>query len=186
MRLYTRSGDSGMTRLFGGTAIEKDDIRLEAYGTVDELNSTIGAVRALLDDPGIDESLGSVQKLLFEIGAYLASPDAPAERVTAADISFLEDWIDAYDAQCPELTQFVLPAGSPDAAAAHVARTVCRRAERRVVTLVRTGVEAPLSLRFLNRLSDLLFAVARLLNVRAGIGDAPWEKRPSGPDEDMT
>jgi len=185
VRLYTRAGDAGRTRLADGAAVDKDDVRLEAYGTVDELNSSIGVIRASADDERVDGVLARTQAVLFELSMHLSDPRSRAESVTAADVAWLESEIDAATDECPPLRSFILPGGTPVAAAAHVSRTVCRRAERRVFSLVRGGVEATLTLQFLNRLSDLLFALARLMNFRAGLEDEKWQRRgssgPGGP-----
>ena len=181
MKIYTRSGDEGDTGLFGGGRVPKDHARVAAYGDVDELNSAIGLARSTPPADPTDRLLESVQRDLFAIGGHLATPDA--ERVTRAlekaslseqRVAELERAIDAADAELPPLTAFVLPAGSPRAAALHLARTVCRRAERSVVGLARESDVHPLFLVYLNRLSDLLFTLARLANHRAGIRDQTW------------
>jgi cob(I)alamin adenosyltransferase len=181
MKIYTRTGDTGDTSLFGGGRVTKDDPRVRAYGEVDELNSAIGM--ALAVDPGDFEAdlLGGVQADLFAIGALLAAPD-PAKvgkalakaRLDESRVAALEAAIDRADAEVAPLTTFVLPGGAPKAAALHVARTVCRRAERRVVALAGGATVPPIVLTYLNRLSDLLFTLARLANHRAGIPDRAW------------
>ena len=181
MKIYTRSGDEGDTGLFGGGRVPKDHPRVTAYGDVDELNSAIGLARATAPVELADGLLESVQRDLFAIGGHLATPDR--DRVTRglekADLSAervaeLERAIDAADEELPPLKTFVLPAGAAKAAALHLARTVCRRAERSVVRLARDADVHPLFVVYLNRLSDLLFTLARLANHRANVGDVPW------------
>ncbi|MEE9606656.1 MAG: cob(I)yrinic acid a,c-diamide adenosyltransferase [Myxococcota bacterium] len=183
MKVYTRRGDSGETDLFGGPRVFKDDRRVEAYGAVDEVNACAGACAAATDHADLREILHAVQRLLFGLGGYLASPD-PERRAksgvpepTDQDVADLESHIDALDKELPPLRRFVLPGGVPAAAGLHVARTVCRRAERRAVQLHREDPLSPASLRFLNRLSDLLFVMARVENRRAGVPDLEWEGR---------
>lgn len=181
MRIYTKTGDEGETGLFGGGRVGKDDPRVEAYGAVDELNAVLGMARAVELMPRVDEVLVPVQRDLFAIGALLATPDRTkmAEqlakaRIDDSRIAELERAIDAGEAELEPLRSFILPGGTPKAAALHVARTVCRRAERRVVTL-RRDVELPLlAVIYLNRLSDLLFVLARVANRRAGAGEVTW------------
>jgi cob(I)alamin adenosyltransferase len=181
VKIYTRTGDSGDTGLFGGGRVAKDDQRVEAYGDVDELNAVLGMARAIEVMPRIDEVLVPVQRDLFAIGALLATPDRDKmaqhlqkARIDEERITQLEHLIDDAESELEPLRSFILPGGSPKAAALHVARTVCRRAERRVVTLQRT-VEIPsLVVIYLNRLSDLLFTLARLANHRAGAGEVTW------------
>lgn len=171
MKIYTRTGDHGQTSLFGGTRVAKHDARIEAYGTVDELNSFLGAVT------GIDE-LPAIQSDLFEIGAHLASPGTSRfPGVDAARIEALEQAIDAMERELTPLTTFILPGGSPAAAQLHIARTVCRRAERRVVALEDDSPATRSTIAYLNRLSDYLFVAARFANHRAGVADVPWSKR---------
>jgi cob(I)alamin adenosyltransferase len=181
MKIYTKTGDEGDTGLFGGGRVGKDDPRVEAYGAVDELNASLGMARAVELMPRIDEVLVPVQRDLFAIGALLATPDREkmAEQLAKARvdderIAELERAIDAGERELEPLRSFILPGGTPKAAALHVARTVCRRAERRVVTL-RRDVELPqLVVIYLNRLSDLLFVLARVANTRAGAGEVTW------------
>lgn len=179
MKIYTRTGDTGSTGLFGGPRVSKDDARIEAYGTVDELNAAIGVARTPDLEKEMDQQLCQIQSELFSIGAELATPD-PDEHGTrligTAQIERLESWIDQYEDTLPALKNFVLPAGSPPAAALHLARAICRRAERRVVTLSRQSV-VPVSeslLVYLNRLSDLLFVLSRVCNHRSGDGEVAW------------
>ena len=181
MKIYTRTGDAGDTGLFGGGRVAKDDPRVEAYGDVDELNAVLGMVRAVEQMPRIDEVLVPVQRDLFAIGALLATPDREKmaqhlekARIDDLRVAELEQAIDDAESELEPLRAFIVPGGTPKAAALHVARTVCRRAERHVVTLQR-AVELPgLVVIYLNRLSDLLFTLARLANKRAGAGEVTW------------
>ncbi|MGE5245543.1 MAG: cob(I)yrinic acid a,c-diamide adenosyltransferase [Betaproteobacteria bacterium] len=178
MKLYTRTGDAGQTSLFDGTRVSKHDARVDAYGEVDELNAWLGVVRAADLDADIDAEVVQLQRDLFALGASLADPGGKiADRVTkaslgAADVERLEHLIDRLDAEVPPLRRFVLPGGSPAGAALHVARTVCRRAERRIVAL--DPPVDPLLLQYVNRLSDLLFALARAVNHRAKQPETEW------------
>ena len=181
LKIYTRTGDEGDTGLFGGGRVSKDDPRVEAYGEVDELNAAIGMARSVEMMPRVDEVLAPVQRDLFAIGALLATPDHDKmrEQLTKARIdderiAELERAIDAGEAELEPLRAFILPGGTPKAAALHVARTVCRRAERRVITLQRTVPLPQLAIIYLNRLSDLLFVLARVANKRAGAGEVTW------------
>ncbi len=178
--LYTRTGDNGTTALVDGSRISKDSDRLEAYGTIDELNSHIGLYMSLEPKSPEIPTLLTVQHRLFDIGGYLACPpsDTPLlpAGVTDADITALEQAIDRTDALLPRHRQFILPGGSQAAAQAHVARTVARRAERRLTTLARTSTVDPAVLRYVNRLSDYLFALARFSNVAHKIDEIFWQK----------
>ncbi len=196
-RIYTRTGDAGETGLFGGQRVPKDSNRVEAYGAVDELNASIGAVRASISSIAseapahlidIDALLHRIQHDLFLLGSDLATPQSSATAATARiarmnpqRVDALEEEIDRYEAELQPLKQFILPGGTPQAASLHVARTVCRRAERRAITLVAIARETdsegdlnPEAIRYLNRLSDLLFVLARAANHRAGVPDVPW------------
>ena len=181
VKIYTRTGDAGDTGLFGGGRVPKDDPRVEAYGDVDELNAALGMARAVELMPRIDEVLVPVQRDLFAIGALLATPDRDRmaqhlqkARIDEHRIAELEQSIDDAESELEPLRAFVLPGGTPKAAALHVARTVCRRAERRIVRL-QHDVELPrLVVIYMNRLSDLLFTLARLANKRAGAGEVTW------------
>ena len=181
MKIYTRTGDAGDTGLFGGGRTPKSDPRVEAYGDVDELNAAIGLARASELMPRIDEVLLPIQRDLFSIGALIATPDhekmkqhLEKARIDETRIAELERAIDDGDAELEPLKAFILPGGTHKAAALHLARTVCRRAERRVVSL-RGSVEVPaVVVVYLNRLSDLLFTLARLANRRAGAGEVTW------------
>jgi len=176
MKIYTKTGDAGETGLFGGPRVRKDHARIEAFGTVDELNSQIGVVRTLPAARDFDALLRRVQGELFDLGAQLATPAADGERITAAHVDAIEREIDAFDATLPPLSTFILPTGTPLAAVFHVARTVCRRAERRVVTLAAEPDAAipANAIEYLNRLGDLLFVMARVANLRDGLTDDPW------------
>ncbi|WP_322823299.1 cob(I)yrinic acid a,c-diamide adenosyltransferase [Chloroflexus sp.] len=178
MKIYTRTGDAGETGLFGGQRVRKDDLRVQAYGTVDECNAALGVARAAGPDPALDAVLAVVQNQLFVVGADLASPgESPyIPRVSAELTSFLEEQIDAMEAELSPLRQFILPGGHPVAAHLHLARTICRRAERVVVTLAAEEEVRPEILTYLNRLSDFLFVAARIANARTGASDVPWQK----------
>jgi cob(I)alamin adenosyltransferase len=181
MRIYTKSGDHGETGLFGGERVPKDHPRVAAYGAVDELNAALGLARALEPRDFEDDLLQTIQRHLFTLGAELATPD-PARLAKAlggppvgdTEVTLLERAIDRVDADLPPLKTFILPGGAPKGAALHVARTVCRRAERSVVGLARATTLSPAVGIYLNRLSDLLFVLARSANARAGAGDVPW------------
>jgi cob(I)alamin adenosyltransferase len=181
MKLYTKTGDDGTTGLFGGGRVAKASPRVEAYGTVDETNAFLGVARATGLAPSIDAVLARVQQDLFTLGAELACVPGkegklPGAPIAEADIGRLEAAIDAADSACPPLSNFVLPGGSAQAAALHVARTVSRRAERAVLALNDAPVRREVVV-YLNRLSDLLFALARHSNVVAGVPDVPWAPR---------
>jgi cob(I)alamin adenosyltransferase len=181
MRIYTRTGDTGDTGLFGGGRVSKDHPRTAAYGDVDELNSAIGLARATAPGEMFDDVLEAVQRDLFAIGGRLATPEPekvaktiakavlPAQRAES-----FEQVMDEAEQELPPLRAFVLPGGTPKAAALHLARTVCRRAERSVVHLAREDEVPPEIMVYLNRLSDLLFTLARLANHRAGSPDITW------------
>jgi cob(I)alamin adenosyltransferase len=179
VKIYTKTGDLGETSLLGGTRVPKDHLRVAAYGDVDETNAALGAVRALAEAP-LERLLLAIQKDLFAIGAQLADPThkVAAKRakaaVTTAHVRRLEKAIDAREEKLPPLRSFVLPGGTPAAALLHQARTVCRRAERSVVTLAREADVDPRIIVYLNRLSDLLFVLARVENHRAGFGEERW------------
>jgi cob(I)alamin adenosyltransferase len=176
--LYTRTGDGGETSLFDGTRARKDDPRIDAYGEVDELNAWLGFVRASAIDQALDADLAAIQRDLFAVGAQLADPaDRLAPRVTKAvvgddHVARLEQLIDRFDGEVPPLRRFILAGGTPAGAALHIARTVCRRAERRIVSL--SPPVEPVLVRYVNRLSDLLFALARAVNHRGGAQESEW------------
>jgi cob(I)alamin adenosyltransferase len=178
MKIYTRTGDEGETALFAGGRISKGHARLHAYGTVDELNTLLGLVLAAGVDERLQAALERVQAELFSVGADLATPlDAKSQaivRVTADLTGRLEREIDVWDASLPTLKNFILPGGSLSGAFLHQARTVCRRAERWVVVLQESEQVNPEALRYLNRLSDWLFVIARVANLRAGRSEMVW------------
>lgn len=185
MKIYTRRGDGGDTGLFGGGRVPKDDARVEAYGAVDEMAAVLGAAQAKVQDGDTLTRLRLLQSDLFALGAHLATPPrregrpAPAlPDLPVGRIAEMESWIDAGVEITGSLRHFILPAGTAGASHLHHARAVCRRAERRVVTLARQSTVDPDVVRYLNRLSDYLFAAARLENHRAGTGDVEWR-----PDE---
>ena len=180
MKIYTKTGDTGETGLFAGARVAKDHERIEAYGTVDELNACLGVARSAGPPADIERCLEQVQHELFALGAELATLD-PAKHglrwANEAASSALEQIIDRFEADLAPLRQFVLPAGTSAASALHQARAVCRRAERRVISLLR--VDATVSMAvvvYLNRLGDLLFVLARAANALAGFADHPWQK----------
>ena len=183
MKVYTRRGDAGDTDLFGGPRVGKEDARVEAYGAVDEANAAVGAAAALCAHEDLRAICRDAQERLFDLGGTLATPDAERRRKSAVpaldadDVAALERHIDALEGELEPLSRFILPGGSPAAAAFHLARTVCRRAERRCVALHRREPIDAASLGWLNRLSDLLFVMARVENRRAGVGDVPWRGR---------
>lgn len=177
MKIYTRTGDSGETGLWGGQRVPKHHLRIQAYGTVDECNAILGL--ALIDCPDeLRPLLLALQNQLFVLGADLANPTASSQipRMTAEDVLCLETWIDTHEAHLQPLQQFILPGGSITAARLHLARTVVRRAERAVVELMQAESINPHVLTWLNRCSDLLFVLARRANALAGQPDIPWQK----------
>jgi cob(I)alamin adenosyltransferase len=178
MKIYTRTGDDGDTGLLGSGRLPKSAPRVEAYGAVDELNAMLGIVLTLDIDGALAADLALVQARLFQLGAELATTDAAMlqklDRVSERDVTALESWIDRLDREIAPLATFILPGGTPVAAQLHLARTVCRRAERRVVALMRFEPVGPLLVRYLNRLADLLFVLARWCNARAGVAETPW------------
>jgi cob(I)alamin adenosyltransferase len=179
VKIYTKTGDDGDTGLFGGPRVSKDDPRIEAYGAVDELNALLGLARTEPMSPQLDVLLARVQNELFDLGAELATPD-PAAKGTAtlglSQIATIEVTIDIYEEQLEPLKQFILPGGCPAAALLHLARTVCRRAERRIVTLSKLVPVRNELIVYVNRLSDLLFVLARAANHLSGERDVPWQK----------
>lgn len=178
MKIYTKTGDKGETGLWGGGRISKDDVRLHAYGTVDECNSIIGIARTSSANDMLDPMLDEIQNHLFLVGSDLATPGdktAAISRIQPVMAIMLEKWIDDLEAKLPPLKQFILPGGTPMAAYLHLARTVCRRAERWLVTLVRQDAVHNEALVYLNRLSDFLFVAARAANLGAGKPDIPWK-----------
>ena len=184
MKIYTRTGDRGDTALFGGQRVPKDALRVEAYGTIDELNSVLGIVLADSNDPEIELVLKPIQSVLFDLGADLATPRSALRpeirRIEPADASGLEPLIDRLEVQLQPLKNFILPGGSPVAARLHFARTVCRRAERVCVRLSKNENIGEAAIVFLNRLSDLLFVLARYANVRANMPEIQWKSAEGG------
>jgi cob(I)alamin adenosyltransferase len=178
MKLYTRTGDAGETSLFDGTRVRKDDARVDAYGEVDELNAWLGFARSVLADSGLEAEIVRIQRDLFAVGAELADPaHRIAERVTKAsvtdaDVARLESLIDRLEDELAPLRRFILAGGSTPGAAFHIARAVCRRAERRIAALAPPA--GATVLRYVNRLSDLLFVLARVANRRAGAAELEW------------
>lgn len=181
-RIYTRTGDTGQTGLFGGGRVPKSHRRVAAYGDVDELNAVLGWVLLRIDDAETAERLRLIQSDLFALGAHLATPAGarsgahlpplPTDRATA-----FESWIDAAEAELEPLRSFILPGGGEAGAALHVARTVCRRAERLTIALARSEAVGPFTVKYLNRLSDALFVMARYENRKRGVEDVCWDSR---------
>lgn len=178
-KIYTRGGDAGTTSLIGGDRVDKCCLRLEAYGTIDELNSHVGLLAAMLEDSGVTVPLEFLQSSLFEIGTHLAMPckegEEPAFTIAAACVERLERLIDGVDQQLEPLRSFILPGGCMAAAQCHVCRTVCRRAERHIVALAKEVEVSPAVLSFVNRLSDFFFVLARLINKKCGITEISWK-----------
>ena len=179
VKIYTRTGDGGETGLFDGRRVPKSDLRVDAYGEIDEVNAALGVALADGMDDDIAGMLQTIQRDLFAIGGRLADPSrrvadrVEKARIGAADINRLEAWIDQLESELPPLCRFILPGGSGAGARLHVARTICRRAERRIVALGHEGIEAEL-LAYVNRLSDYLFVAARAVNHRAGVPEREW------------
>jgi cob(I)alamin adenosyltransferase len=184
MKIYTKTGDGGDTSLFGGKKVPKNSPRLTAYGTVDELNSFVGLCRSHGPGSGTDRFLARVQSDLFRVGAELASEDVPADAaygpVGDRDVKDLEDAIDTMEAALEPIRNFILPGGHPAAAAAHAARSVCRRAERLIVELSGREAVRPVVVVYMNRLSDALFVAARTINAESKIPDVPWKSGRAG------
>ena len=180
-KIYTKTGDDGTTGLVGGTRVKKYDVRLEAYGTVDELNAVVGVVRSLGLSEDDNKILIHIQNKLFNIGSRLAS-DKKGDEITTGlaiqedDILFLEKAIDRFEDDLPELSQFILPGGESKAAQCHVARTVCRRAERRILEFAENSTVQPELIKFINRLSDFFFVFARKLTADSGSEELPWKQ----------
>jgi cob(I)alamin adenosyltransferase len=178
-KIYTKTGDSGETGLLGGVRVRKDSARVAACGVIDELNSVLGLARAEQLDADDDQILATIQHHLFRVGQEIATPEPavpPAGRIGSAEVDWLEMTIDRLDALLPPLKEFILPGGTRTAAALHLARSICRRGER---SLVQLGAETDLSMllmAYLNRLSDLLFVLARWVNQRNGQSDVPWQQ----------
>ena len=185
MKIYTKTGDAGETGLFGGARIPKNSLRISAIGTIDELNACIGTARSQIADEAIDNLLHRIQNELFNIGADLATLDTHSKsdklRISPAFVGTLEKDIDGLENQLPPLTNFILPGGSVAGSTLHLARTVCRRGERSIVSLADAESINPAILPYLNRLSDFLFVLARLVNHRHGQPEPLWES-PLAPD----
>jgi cob(I)alamin adenosyltransferase len=180
LKIYTRRGDRGETDLFGGGRVAKDDLRVSTYGDVDELNACVGVAAATVTSDDLREFLAQIQSSLFDLGSQLATPDKKHQEkynvpgVGTGQIEELEGEIDRLEGEIEPLVTFILPGGSQAAAALHLARTVCRRAERNAVALDREEPLDPSAVKYLNRLSDLLFTMARVANAREGVVDVPW------------
>lgn len=177
--IYTRGGDAGETGLLGGGRVFKDNARVDAYGEVDELSAALGLARSLKLPADVDAQVAAAQDRLFTVGSVLATPHgSPAHsqlpQIQPEWTQEMESAIDAFDRELPALRNFILPGGESAASALHLARTICRRAERRVVGLAKHGEVAPAVVVYLNRLSDLIFTWARMVNHRAGVGDVIW------------
>lgn len=182
MKIYTRTGDAGETGLYGSERVSKSSLRVNAYGSVDEASSIIGLARSTLMDRELDQQLETLQSILFELGADLATLHTARQReklspIDQEDINWAEERIDDLDSELEPLTAFVLPGGDPAAAALHVARTVVRRAEREAVALMQAETINPDTVKFLNRVSDLLFNMARVVNSRTGVSENRWRAR---------
>lgn len=181
MKIYTKTGDTGQTSLFGGKRVSKSDLRIDSYGTIDELNSYIGLLRDQEVNQKRKDSLIEIQDRLFTIGSILATEPGndkvkvPALR--AEDIQALEKEIDVLDAQLPPMRSFVLPGGHPSVSICHITRTVCRRAERLIVALDSVEKVEPLVIQYMNRLSDYLFILSRIISVELGAEETPWKPR---------
>jgi cob(I)alamin adenosyltransferase len=188
-KIYTKTGDEGLTSLYGGQRVPKYQPRVEVFGSLDELNANLGLALIEITDDAVRERVLAVQNILFNIGAEAAEGGTKAKRmiddalrVNPMRVADLERWIDDYDSQLPRLTGFILPGGSPAGARLHLARAVCRRAERKFAHLNELEDVNPASLMYLNRLSDFLFVLARHVNAQAKVAEHEWEK-PSSPDQ---
>lgn len=184
MKIYTKTGDGGDTGLFGGGRVHKDDARVEAYGEVDELNASLGLSRSLSLPAELDAYVKRLQEELFTVGAVLATPEGTAAaqhipHIQASWVADMETAIDRFETELSPMTHFILPGGTSGASALHLARTICRRAERRVVPLVLNSSVKPDVCIYLNRLSDLLFVMARVANHRSQVADVKWIASPS-------
>lgn len=182
MKIYTKTGDQGTTSLIGGTRVAKNNVRLEAYGSVDELNSYLGMIRSYPIDENSMEQLIEIQNVLFVVGANLATDTTVSSLqkklpCTEEDVLFLERAIDGMDGMLPPLQYFVLPGGSPAISACHIARTVCRRVERRIIDMSEEIEVEDIILRYINRLSDYLFVLGRKIAYDSGVEEAKWIPR---------
>jgi cob(I)alamin adenosyltransferase len=179
-KIYTKTGDQGQTALFGGRRVLKSDLRIDAYGTVDELNANLGLLRDLCADQPVREQLKTIQDRLFTLGANLAADpqkELPRPDLYPADVEILESEMDRMDATLPELRNFILPGGHPTVSQCHVARCVCRRAERLTVALAQAEPVDPIVIQYLNRLSDYLFILGRRLAADLGVEEVVWKPR---------
>jgi len=176
-KIYTKTGDSGQTGLIGGLRVPKNNVRVEAYGAIDEANAVLGSILARFEYFTQADELRDIQAMLFEVGAILADPRARTTHPNETDVRHLEELIDELNQDLPSLTSFILPGGSELAACLHVARTVVRQAERRIVTVMQHDSMPPQVLIYINRLSDYLFTLARKINAERGIADIPWHKK---------
>lgn len=181
MKIYTRTGDKGTTALFGAGRVSKHDPRIETYGTVDETNTFLGAARAEMtsvpDVAKLDDALQRIQRSLFVLGSDLATPSesrAKISRLSDEEVDYLETMIDELEADLPPLKNFILPGGTPSGAHLHIARTICRRAERRASALSEIEEVNPVGIKYLNRLSDFLFVAGRWINHKAGVPEDIW------------
>ena len=179
MKIYTKTGDQGETALYGGERVSKDHLRVNAYGTVDETNAALGMVRAHLNASALDKALENIQNALFDVGADLATPESSSYRknivaIDESDVTQLEHLIDSLDSDIEPLQNFILPGGHPASAALQLARTVCRRAERETIHLAHSEPVNEHVVIYLNRLSDVLFTMARVVNAQAGISETQW------------
>ena len=181
MKIYTKKGDQGKTGLIGGTRVSKNDLKINAYGTVDELNAFVGLLRDLIDDSNFTSQLIEIQDRLFTAGSLLAVSDEGTKMkiptIKSGDISSLESWIDTMDNELPEIKSFVLPGGHPIVSYCHVTRTICRRAERCIVTLSEHSEVDPIILTYFNRLSDYFFTLGRMMVQKLGIKETPWDPK---------
>ena len=179
MKIYTKTGDGGETSLFGGDRVSKDDLRIAAYGAVDELNSLLGIAETFTEDEKLSADLRLLQNQLFTLGSDLTTPlhktKVKISRVNDEDITFLENKINYYEEKLPELRNFILPGGSKGSSYLHLARTVCRRAEREIVSLANREETGVFIIKYVNRLSDLLFVLARYANIISGTSEIEWK-----------
>lgn len=181
MKIYTKKGDQGKTGLIGGTRVSKNDLKINAYGTVDELNAFVGLLRDLIDDSNYTSQLIEIQDRLFTAGSLLAVSDEGTKMkiptIKSSDISSLESWIDSMDSELSEMKSFVLPGGHPIVSNCHITRTICRRAERCIVTLSEHSEVDPIILSYFNRLSDYFFTLGRMMVKKLGIKETPWDPK---------
>lgn len=181
MKIYTKTGDKGQTALFGGKRLPKDDLRIEAYGTVDELNAHVGLLRDSDLSAGAQETLLEIQDRLFTIGSLLASDpekdNLQVPQISDEDVKLLENEMDTMNEDLPEMRSFVLPGGHPTVSQCHIVRCVCRRAERRAVSLAAVSPVNSIIIQYLNRLSDYFFVLSRSIAVQNNAVESPWKPR---------